>query len=1336
MADYIDELLQAIDSIATHRVDSAGYDKTISCTILNNDDAKEGKYIVSDGSSKFVAHYGDKENVLETGTSVNVLIPKNDYNNEKTILGTVVNGKSSKFNYVSPLEKYFKMEQVFNIDKEFSLLANDDRENRYNVAYNKEYCYRANEIAKEYSLAGRDLKGYTRLAIEGNFKSYIPTAVSGNYGLLLTLVTTTPKESIEISESTKTHYFTFDSNDMWGNPYNFGTEFSQAIVFDISELEDTETISSMTLRFYELGNFMTSVSETLEYKYQDAAGESYLPDNLFVNNIQVSFGYLTDETEAAYLYTKNTMSYAAKSPTMNAKDIKLRWNHIIDSNLKEAVAIVRWEDVEKYITTPNDDSDDEYDVSIQWFHYDAEYKTDDGYGNYWKLIPQSELTNTFAYTLNPDTNKNYEYIRCKITITDKTLINSIEENYNNKIESYDSQIKTYQNQIEVKNAELKNYKQMASDQETHAYDKNITQLEADITNLQQSISDVQSQKNRVALSVASAITTLDSNILTFNNEVQVANESDYNKLNGLHLEAEKNTYNGVYSVYDALTNDLISSYKQYENRTITASFIPMDSENAENISISKIEWKIPKNNTMIQAPLLNVNYKIIEGANGEYYDATSDPDFYIITRYGPALKLVTTTNDNDVEEISCNLNQTFRIKDHLMNTWTNNTIYCTIVKDDYYYSTSLELKFGNSGVNGTNNTLILSFGQNEQAWTQGVTQKITLTAELYDADNEVVTITSGTWKMVWNQGGYTLSGNTLTKSGTTPGGCILSFRAAANTDQYNWVSSYTGYLIVPWRNNASVGMFSGADRVVYDTAGADCTYCKGAYHLNGEKVTSAAAYKNGTKVEKKNSTSTELNYLPYVDVNLCLKPRNLYFSDVDYNIYVVLTNNYGTWYQPILVIQNAWGSSVINSWNGEFMTDEENGVVLGTMLGAGRKDSNNKFEGVLMGDVSKGSGDTAAGIGLYGYKDGVQSFGLLTGGTAFLGKAAKAQIKFDGDKGTIKNAAYDQGTGIKISMDGDTAEAQNISIKNNGNEYVYLGSGTTDTNNTKYLVVKGRSGEELIYIGEKKNGDTKFYIQSSGYDDTNNRVAGTKIDLTSGKMRLKASGGNGYIDINSGASTYPFDINNTFKIKWNGAFKAANNNFKVDEDGNITATGGTIGGWKISDKTLKSGNITLDANSNEINVNNKFVIYNDGTFKASNGNFSVDTAGNITAKGGTIGGWSISSDKLEGGHIKAGTIEGATITGGEIYVQSNLWINGTRVTASRVTFLTGIKHFGITTKPITVVDDVTLNADGTISTSTTTQHIIASASIVATRAIAYLFGSVTTTDDTRASTFT
>jgi hypothetical protein len=41
------------------------------------------------------------------------------------------------------------------------------------------------------------------------------------------------------------------------------------------------------------------------------------------------------------------------------------------------------------------------------------------------------------------------------------------------------------------------------------------------------------------------------------------------------------------------------------------------------------------------------------------------------------------------------------------------------------------------------------------------------------------------------------------------------------------------------------------------------------------------------------------------------------------------------------------------------------------MMGAGRKDSKNRFEGVLMGDISTPSGDDAINeIGLYGYHQG------------------------------------------------------------------------------------------------------------------------------------------------------------------------------------------------------------------------------------------------------------------------------------------------------------------------------------------------------------------------------
>jgi hypothetical protein len=41
------------------------------------------------------------------------------------------------------------------------------------------------------------------------------------------------------------------------------------------------------------------------------------------------------------------------------------------------------------------------------------------------------------------------------------------------------------------------------------------------------------------------------------------------------------------------------------------------------------------------------------------------------------------------------------------------------------------------------------------------------------------------------------------------------------------------------------------------------------------------------------------------------------------------------------------------------------------MVGAGRKNKDNKFEGVLMGDVGTGSGDDAIiTTGLYGFHDG------------------------------------------------------------------------------------------------------------------------------------------------------------------------------------------------------------------------------------------------------------------------------------------------------------------------------------------------------------------------------
>lgn len=152
----------------------------------------------------------------------------------------------------------------------------------------------------------------------------------------------------------------------------------------------------------------------------------------------------------------------------------------------------------------------------------------------------------------------------------------------------------------------------------------------------------------------------------------------------------------------------------------------------------------------------------------------------------------------------------------------------------------------------------------------------------------------------------------------------------------------------------------------------------------------------------------------------------------------------GKFYRNQIFIINAYGNIDINGWDGMGIdVDEDNGTIFAPTIGAGFKNPyNNKFTGVLMG-VNKeyvritrnNSGDpdnimnvynecisnggpagvgTMAGnyiedvftypymTGLFGYQEGVASFGLLENGTAFFGRADRgARIIIDGNNAVI-----------------------------------------------------------------------------------------------------------------------------------------------------------------------------------------------------------------------------------------------------------------------------------------------------------------------------------------------
>jgi hypothetical protein len=160
-----------------------------------------------------------------------------------------------------------------------------------------------------------------------------------------------------------------------------------------------------------------------------------------------------------------------------------------------------------------------------------------------------------------------------------------------------------------------------------------------------------------------------------------------------------------------------------------------------------------------------------------------------------------------------------------------------------------------------------------------------------------------------------------------------------------------------------------------------------------------------------------LNYMPVLNSERRLTPAPLYVENLDYIPVVICTvKNESTgvndiaWVQPIIITQNRYASPTLNDWNGSFTIDKANGTILSTAIGAGKKETDNSFSGVLMGDIARGVGFdpyNMSGLGLYGFNFGEQSFCLSADGTAFFGKAGRGRIHFNGNDGTISSASYE-----------------------------------------------------------------------------------------------------------------------------------------------------------------------------------------------------------------------------------------------------------------------------------------------------------------------------------------
>ena len=231
---------------------------------------------------------------------------------------------------------------------------------------------------------------------------------------------------------------------------------------------------------------------------------------------------------------------------------------------------------------------------------------------------------------------------------------------------------------------------------------------------------------------------------------------------------------------------------------------------------------------------------------------------------------------------------------------------------------------------------------------------------------------------------------------------------------------------------------------------------------------------------------------------------------------------------PIYLMLNRYENAAMNDWDGTSIEiNNEDGYILTPQVGAGTKDTDNRFTGVLLGTerIKTQNNEIKDNVGLLGYAAGARSIFLdAETGNAEFGLPDKGQIKIDvQNQATIKSGDYDETklTGMEIQF--------------SDQPHIKFGSG-------------------------KFNVNSEGHIHAAGGGD----IAGWQLDnnaLYKGKVRISSNNQN----------------------LLNKAIQVTNENnkdiFSVDYRGFLHSQQGDIAGWIIQPNKLYNENVGLAPNN-------------------------------------------------------------------------------------------------------------------------------------------------------------
>lgn len=626
---------------------------------------------------------------------------------------------------------------------------------------------------------------------------------------------------------------------------------------------------------------------------------------------------------------------------------------------------------------------------------------------------------------------------------------------------------------------------------------------------------------------------------------------------------------------------------------------------------------------------------------------------YKVEWIGPDGKNITNSRYNPSESMIENLwvdNSNilhYTIKQKYKVNFNNNTILVRIVTmDEQRYSFQKEILFlkdGDQGTNGTTYvTAIRPFDENTGLKLSGLVPLIyrdnswqnTLPLRCYVYKDGELINDNGNYTLTYkwtgvnvNIGDSTLDDRKIISGDnqlvSTPIGGYVKVQVTINDNKnnrtYDIYSNYPIDVAVNFSDQEieSIDISSIPSYIKYTASGVNPQF----YSNNIEFIVNEVDQsKNITSIVEEILTIEEQDGLYY------LEPASSFVFE-DNSIALLKCEYEGKCiYHPIILYLDTYGNELINGWDGtQLEIDEENGqYILAPQIGAGEKDSFNRFTGVVMGKDS-----VQSKIGLYGYKAGINTFGLMEDGTAFFGsKTGGGQIIIDGTSAEIYGGGNSSGeggdasNGMTITLADLKADGSTEAIKIGGGVFTVKYNGTVSAANAEI------SG--TIYASSGKIGGTK--TGSNGWTIETNR--------------LYSGSGSTRVELNSQSPTNTSTpTNNNDFAMWAGSATASSAKFSVSKGGLITAKQGNIGGWILSSNKLTSDNYrtgiassgtyrfwagassSSTADRPVFSGSSYFYVTSSGEMQCKNATIN----GSIYADDGEIGGWTISPSRISGG---------------------------------------------------------------------------------------------------------